>query len=403
MQSRAGHVHRRGGFSLVELMVVIGIIAILVAVILPMVSKVRTAARTTASANMISQLSQAITTYHADYRGYPGPLAYDEIHSATATSSPWLPYAGATARFAAGFTLPTAASGFDITSQTSNQMATKFTDSENLVLGLMGGLRVGTAGTELGKLVYDPALVGNGAMALSQNAIGKKGTPYITDTNQLSWHDTGSGKTGHYSDDSGDADDTIIPEFVDNYSPPMPILYLRARAGVTPHAETVPPAAALPTAIDNSIITFDSSDNQASTPRVGTFDLHQIIAYTGMYSGTWPSMTLVADPTMSASGTHCVGEGKSLKTYYKSGMSSTVALPFHGLSQPPKPAAVLGPTNDANYDFPYNAYPYFRNNSISSPAVPKAQHNDDYILISAGPDRVYGTSDDITNFGSVAQ
>jgi hypothetical protein len=37
----------------------------------------------------------------------------------------------------------------------------------------------------------------------------------------------------------------------------------------------------------------------------------------------------------------------------------------------------------------------------SSAANPQARKKDEYILISAGPDRVYGTPDDITNFGQV--
>lgn len=46
---------------------------------------------------------------------------------------------------------------------------------------------------------------------------------------------------------------------------------------------------------------------------------------------------------------------------------------------------------------PNNAYPYFRSTTLSgSPRTP-----DGFILISAGPDRIFGTADDITSFGSV--
>jgi hypothetical protein len=41
--------------------------------------------------------------------------------------------------------------------------------------------------------------------------------------------------------------------------------------------------------------------------------------------------------------------------------------------------------------------------STTPPGNQVAREKDKYILISAGPDRVYGTDDDITNFGSVAQ
>jgi hypothetical protein len=74
------------------------------------------------------------------------------------------------------------------------------------------------------------------------------------------------------------------------------------------------------------------------------------------------------------------------------------------------------PPTGLTYRFPYDAYPYFRNQSLSSPSesdtatytaaatTPPLRNDvpygkDGYILISAGADRVYGTRDDETSFG----
>ena len=45
--------------------------------------------------------------------------------------------------------------------------------------------------------------------------------------------------------------------------------------------------------------------------------------------------------------------------------------------------------------FPYDAYPYLIGSSGT------VRQKDSYILISAGADRIYGTADDIVNFGTV--
>jgi len=60
-------------------------------------------------------------------------------------------------------------------------------------------------------------------------------------------------------------------------------------------------------------------------------------------------------------------------------------------------ARTLDKSDVTNYQYPYDAYPYFQ-----SPESPNtARNKDGFILISAGKDRVYGTNDDITNFGPV--
>jgi hypothetical protein len=63
----------------------------------------------------------------------------------------------------------------------------------------------------------------------------------------------------------------------------------------------------------------------------------------------------------------------------------------------PNVNAVTNPnaTSPEVYSYPYNIVAALRHPTL--PNTPKQQ--DGFILISAGSDRVYGTKDDITNFG----
>ena len=61
--------HRRA-FSLVELLTVIGIIAILIALLLPMLAKVRAAAKVTACQSNLRQIFQASLARSGEHDGY---------------------------------------------------------------------------------------------------------------------------------------------------------------------------------------------------------------------------------------------------------------------------------------------------------------------------------------------
>src|SRR5215471_7940370 len=60
---------RRQAFTLVELLVVIGIIAVLIAILLPVIAKARKQASTTACMANLRSIGQLLYTYEADNRG----------------------------------------------------------------------------------------------------------------------------------------------------------------------------------------------------------------------------------------------------------------------------------------------------------------------------------------------
>jgi prepilin-type N-terminal cleavage/methylation domain-containing protein/prepilin-type processing-associated H-X9-DG protein len=72
--SRNGRTRRRG-FTLVELLVVIGIIALLISMLLPALNKARQAAETASCLAQLRSLGQASAIYQSQYRGSTVPLS----------------------------------------------------------------------------------------------------------------------------------------------------------------------------------------------------------------------------------------------------------------------------------------------------------------------------------------
>ncbi len=357
---------RRSAFTLTELLIVIGIIVLLISILIPVVSRVRVSAQVAATKSFLNQLVAACERYYNDQRAYPGPIPNANVRDTGFVRPTFLTAPITTGVVAAGFNL-----GLN---------STRITGAENLVLGLTGGLRYDTAGNS--GVVYNPSTVGQGAANLTSNNY-KSIAPYIEATN-LSWRTDGGLKTGRYIDGAGDADDTIIPEFVDsNFSSPMPILYLRARLNATRDASTTA------TSTNNGIVNpVGSKDTRQA------YDLDQIIGYTS---------------DAAASGRFIV-EGKDISA---GSYTTSTEWPGHGLrTQGGLPPFIANSPDLVNADGWYNtASARVPREAMSSMFITLSpvganawrvspRNKDKFLLISAGADRVYGTQDDIVNFGN---
>ncbi len=290
-------VNRRG-FTLLELMVVIGIIVLLVGMLLPVISKVRQSAHAANTQQEIASLTAAIEHYHQLYNAYPGPYSNDDVILGVkllgASEIPGDPK--------------------------------KITMSENLVLGLSGGLALDASNSN--KVTFYSNLVGTGPKTLVVG--GRQGKPILESALDLS---DGTTKVPGM-------DDSIVPEFMDRFPDRLPILYLRARSSAT------------------GVCSVNNQDqSNANAALNAQYDLNQFITYT------------------SANAAYGL-------------QKADVWVP---LDSPTPPTA------------PYNALIFLMDPALhgASNAVGTPRQKDGYILISAGKDRLYGTDDDICNFGSL--
>jgi prepilin-type N-terminal cleavage/methylation domain-containing protein/prepilin-type processing-associated H-X9-DG protein len=79
-------LHRQTAFTLVELLVVIGIIAVLVAILLPALNKARQQAATTQCLSNLRQIGMGCYQYALDDNGYMIPVGWIPLGNATPTS-----------------------------------------------------------------------------------------------------------------------------------------------------------------------------------------------------------------------------------------------------------------------------------------------------------------------------
>ena len=325
-------------FTLVELLVVIGIIGVLVAILFPVISKVRQAAYETDSRALVTSIEGACQAYFQDFKAYPGPLSRIDITSGTQTPI---------------YTMPTGTTAINLATVDTNGNVTgnggRITGTENAVLGLIGGLYLDRTIPNAPIIRFDPSSVSQGASSLSTLRPGR--TPPYLQTANLS--------AGQFSIEGGGTKDTVIPEFVDKFpSGPLPILILRAQVGGARN----PDSTAALNDKNNNVVINRPYTNADGTTLFAQYNLIEITPYTQFSLGTGkPSGLQDVKPVINLNGK---------------------AQPFDGLTY------LADPTT---YDVTQAKYL----------ASAKARKTDTIILISAGKDRVYGTADDITNFGSV--
>jgi prepilin-type N-terminal cleavage/methylation domain-containing protein len=132
---------RSRGFTLIEVLVVIGIIAVLAALLIPIVGKVHQAAYQASTQSEITQIVSACHNYYEDFRAYPGPVSNSEIESLSITTTPssYSQYCDIAISSTGGSSGPQQLLNGGTTAQPTPVLGF-FTGSENLVLGLLGGL-----------------------------------------------------------------------------------------------------------------------------------------------------------------------------------------------------------------------------------------------------------------------
>lgn len=307
MRKPTVYQHRRlcRGFTLVELLTVIGIIVILLGILLPVVASIRKKGFETSTSQEMSRIGTACQAYYSDFHAYPGPMPEGNLDSPTNPPT-------AIAPVIAGMS--------------------HVTSSQNLVLGLVGGLTLTNGALPI---KYDVAQIQNNAGPQNLNVVNPRQinayltlTPDELPTNPAgptSWLTVVNG-AGNYT----------VPEILDHIpiDPPpyhLPILYVRARPGAA-----------------GIVLT-----SVATNPPVQQYTFAQLSMYKSLIN---------SQPFTDTS----------------------ITTADAGMNDYPIPSP--NPNNYAD-----SATVYFANPNLGG----QPRGKDSFILISAGTDHIYGTKDDI--------
>jgi prepilin-type N-terminal cleavage/methylation domain-containing protein len=322
----------RNAFTLLELLVVIGIIVLLAAILVPVVSQVRMKGYVTTTEAQMQRIAAAIQSYYHDFKAYPGPIPNSQL--------------------VGGATPPNIIPDPNSKNPSTITVA-KITSSENLILGLFGVLNPPDPSTTSAKYTGFPPTHD----VLSLNPVRPAAYHYIDyipeelsvpsgfayasrfggmnpsgqslNIDALAENHPGDTSSAYAQPIGGDSE---VPEFLDRIPDYLPILYIRANVGV-------------PCQIDSSgtvtgIVTVSPKTNPAQ------YDATQLKPY-----------------------------GFNNVSYGSTG-NGDYSLP-----------ASVKPSDPG--DAPWVAY--FMNPNVAG----QPRGKDGFVLISAGADRLYGTKDDI--------
>lgn len=172
---------RQRAFSLIELLTVLGIIAIVLAIVIPVLGTARNSARKAATQSQLSDFATAISQFQISERRLPGYFSSAEM--------------GASANQTNGFTA-----------------------MDNIMLDLAGGIVTSTGpetiqvGPNAAKLVrVDPSAIG----ATKQTANGAAGKAYFTPDRKVFVAQTGTGQR------VANAGNAALPALIDGWGQPI--------------------------------------------------------------------------------------------------------------------------------------------------------------------------------------
>jgi len=326
--------YRRRAFSLVELLAVVGIIALLISILIPSLTTARTEANRGASKAFLGSIERGLDTFHIDFGNYPeSRLRPDPIKQNL--PGDW----GSNHELSGAHWLARAIAGHDGTGVD------------------FGGRTMGDGDREsfdYKQFVKDPTNTNENGPYWQRRGLYVDVTTrevFASDRDERFNQTTGGGN---------EPPQTGRIVLMDTFS--FPILYYKAN-----------PRAQHPFSVDGRGNTLPNGS--AKNDALGVYNHEDNVRITGF--GTFPDNLGTAGWDFAS-----LGAGK-----------------FHGL-------AVLGKVTDAealhgNTKNPYRGQTFggylHLESAHDAGGVVKPVKQDSYVLISAGPDGVYGTIDDVSN------